>query len=437
MFGLYKTVLVRSLAILLVLASSLAFSAEDSGDCQLPETVDAETLVQLSLQCNAQLSAAQYEWRAQQALISTAGRLDDPMLSYSVAPDMQGPGEILEFSQTLPWPGKRRLRREAVEAGAEASQYQWQEMQVQLARQVRNGYADWAAIHELLAINERHRALWLEFIAIAETKYAAGRGNKQAVLQANTQLQLLNHEAVKLEAERHVIKAQLNRFLNRAPEAALGKPSAFTLPSVAPSLIEQRRTALDNQPMLRRLDAERQSIAAEAKLARKERYPDFTLMAQNNTMWMDPDQQKMIGVSINIPFDFGKRSGRIDSLAAQETALHWQQRELTNQLHEGISNAQVRWQEALHLLKLHEDELLSLAEETLATAHAEYQSGASNFLELLSAEQSLLDTQQDYENARRDVVQRYADLIASLGLITVANPSTPLPTEAQLQGGPQ
>ncbi len=437
MFGLYKAVLIRSLAIPLVLASSLAFSAEDSGGCQLPETVDAETLVQLSLQCNAQLSASQYEWQAQQALISTAGRLDDPMLSYSVAPDMQDRGEILEFSQTLPWPGKRRLQREAAEASAEASQYQWQDRQVQLAREVRHGYANWAAIHGLLAINEHHRALWQEFVAIAEAKYAAGRGNKQAVLQANTQLQLLKHEAVKLQTEQQVIEAQLNRFLNRAPGTALGKPSAFTLPTFAPSVIEERRTMLDNQPMVRQLEAERQSIAAEAKLARKERYPNFTLMAERNTMWMDPDQQKMIGLSMNIPFGFGKRSGHIDNLAARETALHWQQRELTNQLHEGISNAQARWQEALHLLKLHEDELLPLAEETLAAAHAEYQSGAGNFLELLSAEQSLLDTQQEYEHARREVVQRYADLIASLGLITADNPSTSLPTDAQPQGGSQ
>lgn len=437
MFGLYKAVLLRSLAIPFLLAWSLTASAENAVNCQLPESVGAETLVQLSLQCNAQLSAAQYEWQAQQALISTAGRLDDPMLRYSFAPDMQDPGEILEVSQTLPWPGKRRLQREAAEATAEASQYQWQDRQVQLAREVRQGYANWAAVHGLLAINERHGALWQEFIAIAETKYASGRGSKQAVLQANTQLQLLKHEAVKLQTERQVVEARLNRFLNRAPETALGKPSAFTLPTVAPSVIEERRTLLDNQPMLRQLEAERQSIAVEAKLARKERYPNFTLMVERNTMWMDPDQQKMVGLSMNIPFDFGKRSGRIDSLAAQETALHWQQRELTNQLHEGISNAQVRWQEALHLLKLHEEELLLLAEETLAAAHAEYQSGAGNFLELLSAEQSLLDTQQEYEHARREVVQRHADLIASLGLITAESPSTSSTTQALPQGGSQ
>lgn len=440
MFGLYQAVRKRSLLIPLLLTWPLASLAESATDCQLPESVDSEILVQLSLECNARLSATRYQWQAREELVSAAGALDDPMLSYSVAPDTlsgpQGRGEMIELSQKLPWPGKRRLRREAAEAKADAWQYQWQDTQVQLAREVRYGYADWATVYALLAINARHHELWRDFIAIAEAKYGAGQGNKHAVLQANTQLQHLKHRAVQLEAKRRVIEAELNRFLNRLPDAEFGKPSHLNLPSISPVLIEQRRAALDSQPLLRQLQAQRQSVAAEADLAEKDRYPDFTLMARRNTMWMNPDHQDMIGVSINIPFDFGKRSGRISSLNAQENALRWEERELVNQLREHVSNAQVRWEEARHILALHENELLPLAKATLATARDEYQSGAGDFLSLLTAEQFLLTTQENYEDARRHVVQRYADLIASLGLVSPAADSG-LPAQALPEGNPQ
>lgn len=441
MFGLYPAARRRSLLLPLLLAWPLASLAQPAADCQLPESVDSESLVRLSLACNAQLSAARYQWRAREELVAAAGALDDPMLSYSVAPDTlsgsQARGEVIELSQTLPWPGKRRLAREAAEARADAWQYRWQDAQVQLAREVRYGYADWATVHALLAINERHRALWRDFIAIAETKYAAGQGSKHAVLQANTQLQHLKHRAVQLNAERQVIEAELNRFLNRPPNADFGEPSDLNLPSLSPALIEQRRAALDSQPLLRQLQAQRQSVAAEADLAEKDRYPDFTLMARHNTMWMNPDHQTMIGISINIPFDFGKRSGRIGSLHARENALRWQERALVNQLREHISNAQVRWQEARHILALHENELLPLAEAALATALDEYRAGAEGFLALLTTERDLLATQRNYETARRDAVQRYADLIASLGLVSTADASPGLPAEALPQGDPQ
>lgn len=440
MFGVYTAARPQSLLIPLLLAWPLASPAQDGTGCQLPESVDTEILVQLSLECNAQLSAARYQWRAREEGVSAAGTLDDPMLSYSVASDtLSGPqdrGEMIELSQKLPWPGKRRLEREAAEARADAWQYQWQDAQVQLAREVRYGYADWATVQALLAINARHRELWQNFIATAEAKYAAGQGSKHSVLQANTRLQHLKHRAVQLEAEQEVIEAELNRFLDRPSNAGFGTPNGLNLPSISPALIEQRRAALDSQPLLRRLRAQREAVSSEAELARKDRYPDFTLMARRNTMWMNPDHQNMIGISINIPFDFGKRSGRIGSLEARETALRWEERELINRLREHIANAGTRWQEALHILALHEDELLPLAEETLTAARDEYRSGAGGFLSLLTAEQFLLETQHDYQNARRDVVQRYADLIASLGLISAADTPAELPARA-LPGDPQ
>lgn len=414
--------------------SVFSAAANTLGECALPASIDAEILVQRTLSCNAQLTASRYQWQARDAATDAAGKLDDPMLRYSVAPDtLSGPterGEVIELSQTLPWPGKRRLEREAADAEAEAWRYQWQDEQVQLARRVRHGYAQWATTKALLQINQQHRQLWQEFIAIAETKYSTGQGTKNAVLQAKTQLQHLKHRAVQLEAEQQVIVAQLNRILNRPPDSGLGESTNFSLPAIAGALIEQRRAELDSQPLMRRLQSQRQSIAAQAARAEKERLPDFKLMAQRNTMWMNPDHQNMVGISMNIPFDFGKRSGRIGSLHAEEQALRWQQRELSNQLQEHIKQAQVRWNEALHILRLHENELLPLAEESLVTARDEYRSGTqgsnSGFLSLLTAEQFLLNTQQDYENARRDVLQRYADLLAALGLVTANNSTATL-----------
>ncbi len=87
--------------------------------------LDRERLVRAVLDRSPTLQSARSALDAALSRPAQAGSLADPMVSYTFAPASISSGavrygNVLRFSQRLPYPGKRRLRREIAEAEAEA-----------------------------------------------------------------------------------------------------------------------------------------------------------------------------------------------------------------------------------------------------------------------------------------------------------------------------
>src|SRR5690349_17228549 len=74
-------------------------------------TLDRAALVAAVLARNPDLDAARATWRAAIATYPSATALEDPMLTYEVAPASIASdvpfGQRVELTQKLPWPGKR------------------------------------------------------------------------------------------------------------------------------------------------------------------------------------------------------------------------------------------------------------------------------------------------------------------------------------------
>ncbi|MGH8568068.1 MAG: TolC family protein, partial [Gammaproteobacteria bacterium] len=80
-----------------------------------------------------------------------------------------------------------------------------------------------------------------------------------------------------------------------------------------------------------------------------------------------------------------------------------------------VQRAYDRVEESRHVLALYRQKLLPLAAENLQAALADYESGAGDFLTLLSAEQNLLRTELTATRARADYYRRLAMLEYSAG----------------------
>jgi len=193
-------------------------------------TLDRAALVEAVLARNPDVESARQAWRAALAEYPQAGSLDDPMLSYGIAPlslsgDMRV-GQRVELSQKIPWPGKRRLAGEVALAEAEAAKGELEEVRLELALMASNLYDDLYVAARSIEINEQHQELLQQFKKAAEAQYVAGRASQQDPLQAEVELAHLEHDRILLEAERGGIVAQLNGLLQRDPSAPLPPPPA-------------------------------------------------------------------------------------------------------------------------------------------------------------------------------------------------------------------
>lgn len=419
-------VLLRTRWHLLIAASFLVpgFKALAEPACEPQVPITSEFLVNLALECSPSQRAVAARWQAQQHEIDVAGRLEDPKLMVSAAPQTFGnerldDGYIVELNQSIPWPGTLSLEKKVASAEADASRARVDEHQVALARDIRLAFAEWQYNRQLLEINQQHQKLWEEFLAVVEAKYAAGTATKSTVLQATHEAHLLMEEAIELKAKIVRNTSTVKQLVGLPANAPLASQPVESLEPIAlpGNAFSHMLQAIERQPRIERLEAERAATAAELALAEKDRYPDFSVGARYNTLWMNEDQRWSVGVGINIPFDFGKRSSQEASIRAEQSALRWEQMDLTNKLREQLVRTHSLWIEGKEIYELYREELLPLADEHLATALDAYQSGSDDFLSLLIAQRQTLKTQRQAEAALRRQFLALADLTAAAGLV--------------------
>ncbi len=374
----------------------------------------AADLVSWVLEANPGLAGIRAAAEAAAYRIDPAGSLDDPMLSYGVAPmtggSNQGLNQKVDFSQRIPWPGTLAAREASARHDAVAADRDVDALQLLIIAQAKSAHAEWRFIDDGLAVHHATRALLDELIATAQTRYAVGRGLKQDVLQAEVERTDLDNELFRLLRQRAVVQARINALLNRAPEASLPVAGPVSLPLSLPALDLLQTLALEQHPELARLDAQVSASKSRITLAEKAFYPDFQVGVGYNSLWDNPDKRPIFGISINVPFDRSKRRSELSRAQAEARRGEWSLLERRADLLAELAQARAQVLETKTSIALYQDRLVPLADEYLEAALADYQSGNGAFLNVINAEQRKLRTDLALARARADHARRLAEL---------------------------
>ncbi len=410
--------------VLCLLAQALPAGSTDKPQTSLAvQRLEPAGLVRQVLARNPGIAAMRQKWRAAEAYSRRAGALADPVLSYSLAPDSSNTpgaaqGEKYLLSQTLPWPGKRRLRRRSAESEAEALAHELTDLKLRLASAARQGFADWYYVHQALQINRTDQRRWKEYRRIAIKKYGLAQVSKQDAIKAAMRLTMLRHQAIVLQRQRKLVRVYLNQLLNRQPDAPLPRPASLVLPASEPPLAHLRALAMQH-PQLLALQAKLKASDFRVRLAKRNHYPDLRLMAGYNSLWNDKNKRTTIGIGINIPLGRGKSRAALDQYKARKTALYWKIRQQRNAILADIQRHYEKLVESRHSLRLFRGRLLPLSREHLHAAIADYQAGKGSFLELVDAQNGLSRTRLQYARALARYHKRLARLLESTGSLPV------------------
>lgn len=349
-----------------------------------------------------------------------AGALDDPLLSYQTAPrtlDSGGLDQRIEVRQRFPWPGTLAARAAVARHEAAAAQADLEELRLEVAAQARSALAQWRFVHEALAIHQATRALLEELIATATTLYAAGQSRRQDVLQAEVERTDLDAEALRLRRRQTVVQARINALLNRRPDALLPPAAPLgTLPD-PPSLEILERLALARHPELARLDARLAAGGSRITLAEKAFYPDFEVGVGYDGLWEESAKRPMLGISLSLPLDRGKRRAARDGARAEARAAEWTLAERRAGLRAELAQTRAAVIEQQRSVQLHDQELIPLADEYLDAAIADYRSGTGAFVDVLAAERRKLAAELALARARADYAASRAALDRAAGVI--------------------
>ena len=408
--------------------SAPAFQNQNGPEAGQPITAD--DLASWVLEANPGLAAREAAAEAAAYRIEPAGSLDDPMLSYAVAPLTANADRSLnqkvEFSQKIPWPGTLAARESVARFEAVAARRDADSLRLRVIARAKSAHAEWRFIDSALDIHHANKALLDDLAATAQTRYAAGRARKQDVLQAEVERAGLDNHLLRLLRQRAAVQARINALLSRTPDAPLPAAAPILLQSTPPALETLQALALAHHPELSRLDAEISASERHVRLAEKAFLPSFQVGVGYDGLWDEIDKRPVFGVSINVPLDRSKRRSDLDRARAEMRRTKFSLSERRADLRANLATARAEVVEAQTSIALYQDELVPLAVEFLEAAIADYQSGTGAFLNVITAEQHKLETNLELARVRADYAKRLAELEFWAG----GSLNVPLPTPA-------
>jgi outer membrane protein TolC len=388
------------------------------------ERLERGDLVRAVLDRNPTVEVALQGWQAARQREQQAGSLDDPVVSYSLAPLSIGSsnvryGQVVRFGQRLPFPGKLKLQGEIVRAEAEATHQDYQAVRLRLATMASLLFDNYYFVHRALEINDEHLQLIRDFQRIATVRYATGSAAQQDPIQAEVEVAHLLHREVVLRTERRIIGAQINALLHRPPDHDLPHPPLSLDPPEMERLdpAKLQDLALRSRPELRAREAEIEAGAAAVKLRERDSNLDFEAMTSYNSMWNEGDHRWIVGVGIRLPVWGHRIDAGVAEAKARLSQAEYRRLAVVDAIRTEVYTAYQRLKETEHVLELYQSRLLPASRDQVRAALTGFETGQNSFLALIEAERNQRTIQLDYEAAVTDFYRRRAELDRALGRV--------------------
>lgn len=409
------------------IAAALALAAPAFGAAPLGANV--EDLLAYAREHNPDYSAVRAEAAAAAERVQPAGALADPILrtelmdvtnygteaSPNVLPGRVGSTKYT-LLQSLPFWGKRDLKREAAQAEADAAQGRagvgWNDV----AARIKATYAQYFALARLIDLNREVIDLIGRIEEISRNRYANGLVPQQDAIRAQVELTALRSDLVAMETEHHHAIAQLNALLARRADAPLAVPQRLRpIPGAARLDYAALAERLEKQnPQLFAADAGVRAAEKNRDLAYRNRWPDFTVgVAPTQTRSRVNDWELM--VEFNIPLQQESRRSQEREAERNLDAARARKEASANQLLAELSENLAAIESAGRVAALSQDSLLPQARLTFDAALAAYQNGKVDFATLLDAQRQIRVAKQNVIRAQADQQTRLADIERLIG----------------------
>jgi outer membrane protein, heavy metal efflux system len=382
-------------------------SAKPSDHPEAPKTPLA-TLVEEAQRNNPQVLAARRAWQAAAQVPSQVSTLPDPevMVQHASA------GTPIPFwdyntvqmtfigfgvSQSLPYPGKLRLRGEAARRQAASQGDRLESVRRAIAEQVKTTYYRLSYVQKSLEILSRDESLIEQVEQIADARYRVGQGNQQDVLKAQLERTKLLRDTAEFHQQLGSLQAQLKQLLNRPPESSDIVAETLTetpFPYSSDELLSLVRTG-NPEVSTRQQTVRGKSLGVE--LARKDFFPDFNVQYMwQHTAAPFPDRYSL-SFGVKIPLYHSRRQN--PELAQASEELNQSRREYEAQVQQTYFEVKDQYLAAdtsAHVLKIYREGLIPQATASFQAGLAAYQVGHEDFQSLLNSFLDVLSLDKEY-----------------------------------------
>ena len=400
-----------------------AYAADDLG-------VNLAGLLEYAREHNPEFAAMRYEADAAAQRVQPSDSFPDPVLRTelmditnrgmdkrpSVFPSQVGSTRYT-LMQSVPWFGKRDLKREVAGAMAGQAQGRTAATWADLSMQIKSSYAQYYYVAGDQKITRDLLDLMGQMEKVAQERYANGLAALQDAVRAQVEQTVMKTELVMLDNTRRQVETRLNALLSRPANMSLAIPQ--TLRSIPAAASLEKYPVLESRIREHNPDlfVDEAGISAAEKnreLAYKNRYPDFTL-GISPTQFGTAVREWGVMAELNIPLQQeARRSQERESeamLAAAKSRKEATANRILSVLAENLSGLDAAQRTEL----LSSSGLLPQAKVAFESALAGYQTGKVDFATLLDAARQILKAKLEVLKAQTDAQMRLAEIERLLG----------------------
>jgi outer membrane protein, heavy metal efflux system len=340
-----------------------------------PDLRVAEPLARAARQRPAQVSARPDPWLSlgytNEGWSPSLGRMEDTNLAFVAG-------------QSLPWPGKLRLRGEIAAREADEVSQQLERARLSVAASVRRAYFGLLEARAIEGLTREQADVWRQIEGVARVRYSVGQGNQQDVLRTQVELTRVGQVLAEQAAEAAVRVAEINRLLDRPAGTPL--ETAATLAGgnpAAPLTAEMERiSALSPERAAAAIALDRARLTV--LLAQKESRPDFGVQGgYMNRGRLDPMWQA--GVSVSLPLNRKRRGSVVAEAEALLAAAQARVSAVTLQLRLRTEERLAQLEAAHKIAALYGEGIVPQDRMSVEAAVASYETGRVPFVTVLEA----------------------------------------------------
>ena len=406
-------------------ASLAAFSWEE-----LFTDPELQQLIKQGISNNTDLNIARLKVKEAEALLLTSKLSYLPSVSLTpqgTLSSMEGakPAKAYNLAASADWEidifGKLTNAKRGAKAVLEQSEAYRQAVQTQLVATIANSYYSLLMFDKQLDITRRTVRTWEENLRTMKALKKAGQTTEMAVAQAEANKLSVEGSLLSIEQQISEIENSLSALLGVTPQKIIRssldrQEFPETLSTGVPLQLLQRR------PDIRQKEA----ALAEAFYATNQAHSAFypSIVLSGSAGWtnsvggaiVNPGQWLLsaIGSLVQPVFNRGRNIANLKVAKAQqeETLLTFRQSLLDAGTE--VNDALMQWQTARKRVKLSEQQVMSL-QSAVRSSELLMRYSSQNYLEVLTAQQTLLQAELSVASDRFDEIQGVINLYHALG----------------------
>lgn len=386
----------------------------------------SEYLIQAASQ-NPELESAFYRWKAATERIPQEKTLPDPDFTFEyflrssagARPDKYG------LMQKFPWFGVLDLKGEIAGQEANAAKAEYDALRLRVFFEVKEAFYEYAYLSNAIQVSSQEIELLRFLESVVSARYSAGATSYDDVIRTQVQLGKQEDTLRSFEDMRKPLMARLASILNLAEGTHLPMPPV--VPVMVMSLSDKEILAQfpDSSPEIKKYEHLKALEKAGVDLSKKQYYPEFSLGLEYENAMGDAGLEGMPGsntteplravVSINIPFWWERRKAGVREAEAKRFSAELEHRAARQKVTSEIHMALFKYRDAMRKIDLYLNTLVPKAEEALEVTLEAFQTGVRSSMDLIDAQQTLLEFELASIRSLADQALAFARLEMLLG----------------------